>query len=113
MPSKKLVFQNLAYNILAYLAWKTYDIKLGKLIMYLSNKLKLIPPILTPNEKSCSFDIFYYDLPNSLAYLAKKQLRQLDKINNHRRKLASLYKDKLKDKIGFPEEEFGTKNIYF
>jgi len=28
MPSKKLIFQNLFYNIVGYLAWKTYDIKI-------------------------------------------------------------------------------------
>jgi len=62
----------------------------------MANKLKLIPPILTPNEKACNFDIFYYKLPNSLAYLARRQLRQLDKINKHRQKLAKDYKLKLK-----------------
>ena len=111
--SRKLAIQNLLYNIIAYLSWKTYDIFLWKLIMYMANKLKLIPPILTPNEKACNFDIFYYKLPNSLAYLARRQLRQLDKINKHRQKLAKDYKLKLKWKYEFVKELEHSKNIYF
>ena len=110
--SRKLALQNLFYNIIAYLAWKTYDIKLWKVLMYLANKLKLIPPILTPNEKACNFQKFFYQLPNSLAYLARKQLKQVDKINQHRIKLANKYKSKLKD-FKFPNEEKFAKNIYF
>jgi len=110
--SRKLALQNLMYNILAYLAWKSYDIKLWKIIMYLSTKLKLIPPILTPNEKACNFQKFFYQLPDSLAYLARKQLKQVDKINHHRIKLAKIYKEKLKN-FQFPKEEKMAKNIYF
>jgi len=59
--------------------------------MYLAGKLKLIPKILTKKEKSCNFSVFYFDFPNALAYLAVKQLKILDKILEHRKKLASLY----------------------
>ena len=113
--SRKLVLQNLMYNIVAYLAWKSYDIKLWKILMYLANKLKIIPPILTPNEKACNFSNFYYQLPNALAYLAWKQLKLVYKINNHRIKIANFYKDKLKniDKIAFVEVKKFYHNIYF
>ena len=110
--SRKLALQNLMYNIIAYLAWKTYDIKLWKVLMYIANKFKLIPPILTPNEKACNFQNFYYQLPNSLAYLARKQLKQIDKINNHRIYLAKIYKEKLEN-VKFQKEESFSKNIYF
>jgi len=113
--SKKLAFQNLMYNIIAYMAWKTYDIKLWKVLMYLANKFKLIPPILTPNEKACNFDIFYYQLPNSLAYLASKQLKKIDKINEHRKKIAKFYKDQLVNSknVDFVKVEPFYDNIYF
>jgi dTDP-4-amino-4,6-dideoxygalactose transaminase len=80
--------------------------------MYLSTKFKLIPPILTPNEKACNFQNLFYQLPNSLAYLARKQLKLVDKINNHRIKLANIYKQELKN-FQFPKEEKKAKNIYF
>jgi len=111
--SRKLALQNLNYNLIAYLAWKTYNIKIWKVLMYIANKFKLIPPILTPNEKACRFNNFFYQLPNSLAYLARRQLRQVDKINVHRVQIANQYKEKLAWKYEFPKEESFAKNIYF
>ena len=93
--SRKLAISNLMYNIVAYIAWKTYDIKLWKVIMYISRKFDIIPPILTPSEKSCNFDNFYYQLPNSLTYLARKKLKKIDIINQHRIKIANFYNKKL------------------
>jgi len=86
--SRKLALQNLMYNILAYFAWKTYDIKLWKV---------------------------NYQLPNSLAYLARKQLKLVDKINFHRIKLANIYQKELKqiDYIQTIKSEKFAKNIYF
>ncbi len=113
MPSSRVIFQNLMYNIIAYLAWKTYDIKLWKVLMYVANKFKLIPPILTPNEKACNFDNFYFALPNSLAYLALQQLKILDKINTHRKQIAELYINNLSKKVKFPSVKPFYNNIYF
>ena len=113
--SRKLALQNLMYNILAYLAWKTYDIKLWKVIMYLSSKLNLIPKILTSKEKSCNFMQFNYQLPNSLAYLVRKQLKRVEKINNHRIELAEIYKKEFQniDFIQTIKTEKFAKDIYF
>lgn len=113
--SRKLALQNLMYNILAYLAWKTYDINLWKVIMYLASKLNLIPKILTSSEKSCNFIQFNYQLPNSLAYLARRQLKWIDKINNHRIKLANIYQKEFEkiDYIQTIKSEKFAKNIYF
>jgi dTDP-4-amino-4,6-dideoxygalactose transaminase len=81
--------------------------------MYVANKFHLIPPILTPNEKACNFTNFYYQLPNSLAYLANRQLALVDKMNSHRINLAKIYSDKLKDKFEFPQTKSFYHNIYF
>jgi len=93
--SKIVTIQNLMYNIISYIAWKTYDIKLWKLLMYIANKFKLIPKIISLNEKFCNFNNFYYQLPNSLAYLARTQLKLIDKINEHRIKIWKIYKTSL------------------
>ena len=113
--SRKLALQNLMYNILAYFAWKTYDIKLWKVIMFLAWKLNLITKILTSSEKSCHFMQFNYQLPNSLAYLARRQLKLVDKINNHRIKLSNIYEKELKNinYIQTIKSEKFAKNIYF
>ena len=109
--SRKLAISNLMYNIIAYIAWKTYDIKLWKVIMYISRKFDIIPPILTSSEKACNFDNFYYQLPNSLAYLARKELKKIDIINQHRIKIANLYNKELKfNKI---KDLNFAQNIYF
>ena len=115
MPSKKLIFQNLFYNIVGYIAWKTYDIKIWKFLMYLAWKFKLIPKILTKKEKSCNFSVFYFDFPNALAYLAVKQLKILDKILEHRKKLANLYFKELNwlKNIEFIKLQPFYENIFF
>jgi len=115
MPSNKLIFQNLFYNIVGYLAWKTYDIKLWKVLMYLAWKFGLIPKILTKKEKSCNFSIFYYDFPNALAYLAYQQLKIVDKTLQHRKKIAEFYKKELVwlKKLKLPKTEAFYSNIYF
>ena len=80
MPSVKLVFQNLMYNVVWYKSYKLYDFfKLWRVVIFLSRKLNLITEILTPNEKACNFNNFYLKFPNSLAYLARKELKMLNK----------------------------------
>lgn len=116
IPSRTLTLQNLFYNISAYKAYKLYDFfGLWKIIIYLSRKLKVITEILTINEKKCNFRDFNYKLPNSLAYLAKKQLQKINEINNHRIALSDYYDKNINNKYFRPlftriESE---KNNYF
>ncbi len=97
-PSSLLILKNLHYNIVWYLAYKLYDFfKLGRIIIYLSRKLKLITEILTPNEKACNFDDFYLDYPNALAYLAKKELQKLDEYTKIRLENSKYYLENIKN----------------
>jgi len=92
MPSVLLTLKNLNYNIVWYKAYKFYDfLKLWKIIIFLSRKLNFITEILTPNEKACNFDNFYLKLPNSLAYLALKELEKLEEYTNDRLKKSINY----------------------
>jgi len=109
--SKKLAISNLIYNIIAYISWKTYDIKIWKILMYLSRKFNIIPEILTKSEKACNFNNFYYQLPNSLAYLARKELKNIDKINYHRINVANFYINNIE--IPTIKTLKNWKNIYF
>jgi len=117
IPSVKLILQNLNYNIVWYEAYKLYDFfKLWRVIIFLSRKLKLITEILTPNEKACNFDNFDLDFPNSLAYLARKELKKLDKYTEIRLENSKYYlKNTKKSKINFLpflQERAGVKNNY-
>lgn len=112
--SRTLALQNLLYNIVAYKSYKTYNFfKLWRIIMFVSLKLKLIPIILSPSEKSCNFNLFNYNLPNCLAYLARKELKNVDKYNENRKKLAKFYTEKLKDISEIEILKFDENNIYF
>jgi len=104
MPSTSLILKNLNYNIVWYLAYEFYNfLKLWRIIIFLSRKLKLITEILTPNEKACNFDNFYLDFPNSLAYLALKELEKLDKYKKIRLENTKYYLENIKnDKIYLP-----------
>jgi len=85
ISSISLTLKNLNYNIVWYKAYKLYDfLKLWKIIIFLSRKLNFITEILTPNEKACNFDNFYLKLPNSLAYLAIKELKKIGKYTEDR-----------------------------
>ena len=99
MPSTSLILKNLNYNIVWYLAYEFYDfMKLWRIIIFLSRKLKLITEILTLNEKACNFDNFYLAFPNFLAYLALKGLEKLDKYTKIRLKNAQYYLNNLTNK---------------
>ena len=99
MPSTKLIFQNLMYNFVWYMAYKTYDFfKLWRVIIFLSRKLKLITEILSVSEKSCNFNKFNLDFPNALAYLARKELEKLDEYTKKRLENAKFYLENIKNK---------------
>ena len=98
MPSIFLILKNLNYNIVWYKAYKLYDFfKFWRVIIYLSRKLKLITEILTPNEKRCNFNNFYLDLPNSLAFLARKELKRIGLYTKIRLKNTKYYLDNIKN----------------
>ncbi len=99
MPSRTLTVRNLIYNILWYFAYKTYDIfKLGRVIMLISRRCKLITDILSKEEKTCSKTKFWTAYPNSLAYLWRKELAKIDMYTTHRRNIAELYDMNIKTK---------------
>jgi len=79
MPSRILTFQNLNYNIVWYKSYKMYDFfKLWRVIIFISRKLKLITEVFPLKEKNFEHYDFNLAFPNSLAYLARKELKKLD-----------------------------------
>ena len=117
-PSLILVIQNLLYNILWYLSYKCYDFfGFWKIIIYLSRKLKLIPEIISEEEKNCDFWELNYRLPNSFAYLIIWELKKIDEYNKKRIKIAKIYDKNIKNKfiqnVFKKDIENSEKNIYF
>lgn len=92
-PPVLLIARNLMYPIIAQISLKWYNRgSIGKVIMYLSKKLKLFPLILTKEEKNGTvLDEEIYKMPSILAYLFLKQFKKLEEYNEHRRKIADYY----------------------
>lgn len=92
LPSRFLIIRNHYYNLVWYKAYKFYSfLWLWKVLIYLSRKFKLITEILTQDEKNCDFNEFNYKYPWSLAYLAIKELNNVEKYYDHRKKIAQIY----------------------
>ena len=60
--------------------------------MFLGKKAHFIPQIISEDEKQCLFKNFNYKLPNSLAYIASKELEKI-KFYSHSRQLIAQYYD--------------------
>lgn len=91
-----LIFQNLLHPIICSKAKLFYSVGLGKVIMVLSQKLKLLSFEVTKAEKK-GVEVQPYPtrMPNALAKLAIIQLGWLDKFNARRRELAEFYFQRL------------------
>jgi dTDP-4-amino-4,6-dideoxygalactose transaminase len=95
LPDLKIsrTIQALLYPILTTVFIRPfYHFGLGKLILFLSRKLKLIGEIYTSKEKVGTNSLetnskYSY----KLAPLLKYQLENFDKLNSHRRELAKIY----------------------
>lgn len=107
------ILKNYEYIKLAYFAYKTYDFIVWKIVLEIAKKFKLFPEILTKKEKNCEFKDFYYKYPNSLAYIARKELSKLDKYNSHRIQLVNLYKKELAWIVEFATDYEWTKDIWY
>jgi len=104
-PQKKLIVQNMFYLLISYLSYKTYDFfQIGKVLIFLSRKLKLIPEILSKQEKQCNDKTFFYSYPNALAFIALWEINRVDKYNKIRIQIAQKY-------ISFFEKKNGIKIV--
>ncbi|MDD4151447.1 MAG: DegT/DnrJ/EryC1/StrS family aminotransferase [Candidatus Gracilibacteria bacterium] len=107
-----LVLKNLVYIKISFFAKLTYDFfSFGKVLMFVSRKLKIIPEVLFASEKACADKTFFYAYPNSLAYIGLKEFSKIDFYNEHRIKLANFYRENLSDFQGV-ENNSQNKNIY-
>ena len=81
----------LLYPLLYALARPLMGLRIGFGFLTLWKALKLLPPILTQEEKEGTTLTTIHPLPEPCAALALHQWKQLEAINNHRRMLTALY----------------------
>jgi len=73
----------------------------GKYLLIILQKLHIISKGVSDKEKRGEFDKgFVRKMPISLSLLSLNQLEKLEKLNNHRRKIAEIYYQELKGKAG-------------
>lgn len=91
-PSFFWILQQLLHPIFFSVILPLYDIGLGKVILVLSQKLKLLSfPVDRCEYTGKLPDGFLKKYPNGLAQLAVNQLHKLERINSRRRKIAQIY----------------------
>lgn len=92
LPPRLMIARALARYPIFFIGKPLYQLSMGKALLWLSRKARLIDPIITKGEKTGGADPRYPTrMPNVLAELLSRQVHELDAITNHRKKIASLY----------------------
>ncbi len=98
-PKSFWTFRTLLTPIAFYLLSPIYNfLNIGKEILYLLRKLKITVPAVYKLENYAKLaSPFPAKLPDPLAIVAINQLKKLEKLNNHRKKIALFYLEGLKN----------------
>jgi len=95
-PSHSLIFKLLLYKPIAFLVKVSYNIYLGRILHFFSQKLHLLISEITSKEKKGEYDNFFdKKYPNALAILLLNQLKRFGKIQRERKKITNFYLKKL------------------
>ncbi|MBI2594769.1 MAG: DegT/DnrJ/EryC1/StrS family aminotransferase [Candidatus Colwellbacteria bacterium] len=115
-PSRFWIFQQLFHPLFLSIAKPLYNIfSLGKVLVVIAKKMKLISLTVYSEEKSGGRPGFGPSrMPNTLAILGLNQLQKLERYNKHRIKLAEIYKKELglTNEAKLPQELPNSKQVY-
>jgi perosamine synthetase len=87
------IFALLQYPIIYAIAKPLYGIKIGKALLVLAAKIKILVPTITAGEKKGEMSSVVHTMPGACAVLALQQLNALQSMNDHRRMLTDFYLD--------------------
>lgn len=97
-PNIFWTLQQLLHPLITYAALLTYNFG-GKYMLYGAQKLKLLSMAVTRGERYGKKPKYFpRRLPEPLCALALNQFEKLDKLNKHRRDLATMYENVLKNR---------------
>jgi len=82
--------------IMAIITPLYFTLNLGKFLLFLYQKSRLLTFPVSPQEKACKMSLKPQSLPNALAILALHQLNKLTKINQQRQQIAKHYQQALR-----------------
>ncbi len=98
LPDIFWVFQQLLHPVLFSIILPTYRVGIGKVILFFSQRLKLLSiPVYPEEKKGKKPHDFPAKYPNALALLLLLQLKKLERYNTRRGNTALYYMDHLKD----------------
>lgn len=99
LPSVLKAIQHLVHLPFFFIGKRSYDVKIGKALLYFAKKFNLMNKIVYNSEKQGK-PVSHYPslLANSLAEILLDQLSEINKINEHRRKISEFYDRSLKNK---------------
>lgn len=112
---KKNIAQYLAHPIITTSALFSYHcLSIGKLILWLSNKIKLTPKAYSTLEKDTQMDMNHLKkMPNTLAKLALNQMQYISQFNQHRQDMALYYKRRINNpQIEQPLKNSPAQNVF-
>ncbi len=116
LPSRFWIFEQLFHPVFLAFAKPLYNIfSLGKVLVVLARKLKLISLSVYSEEKSGGHPGFGPSrMPNALAILGLNQLKKLEQFNEHRIKLSRIYQRDLvaHEHILLPSIADGAKPVF-
>jgi len=91
-PSKPWIFQQILHPISFAIALPLYNIAIGKGILFLKQKLKILSPSVYPEEKKGKLAKYFPKrMPNAMALMALNQFQKLEQFNKHRKEIAEIY----------------------
>jgi len=115
-PKKSLIIKQLAQPIVTFKSLKLYYfLSLGKIMMYLVTKFKIITKAYSKEErKNRRPENFPAKMPNALAEIALHQMKLINKFNKHRIYIAKLYQEKLESNknIILPKSTANSRNVF-
>jgi len=114
--SKSLkVWQYLLIFLIFAIGKPLYKFGIGKIMMWGFKKFNITGRIIYEKEKQGKQVSFYpSQLPNALAEILLKQLENLDGMNDHRRKIAKIYFEGIKNKlVKLPPQDKNSNYLRF
>ena len=95
-PSIFWTYQQLIHPLITYNLLPFYYFKITRFLIWSFQKLGLLSKaVIPPENRGKQPTIFPKKLPNQLAALALNQLEKLERFNQHRKRIAQIYQQKL------------------
>ncbi len=101
-PSYFWIFQQLFHPIAFSIILASYNILIGKILLLILQKLRLLSfPVYPEEKKGKQPSDFPAKFPHALAILLINQLKKLERYNENRKQVADFYRDQMSQKSDF------------